>query len=206
MSSLNCSIVYELPLAEMVGNFFDQLQSRSKGYTSIEYSVVGYCISDLIKPDIPINVEPIEAIAAIVHKDKASSIGQALTQKLKDHIPHQLFKIPIQARIGAKVVASEALPAIRKDVLAMCYGGDISRKKKLLKKADKTNEICWKSGSSLGSFYGSIETGERNDIRISSQIKVLSASSWITEEYVEHSLLLLKLSPSGKSPNPNGGA
>lgn len=128
------SIVYELPLAEMVGDFFDQLKSRSKGYASMEYSVVGYRVSDLIKLDIHINGEPVEALAAIVHKDKAFSIGRALTQKLKELIPRQLFKIPIQACIGAKVIASEALSAIRKDVLAKCYGGDISRKKKLLKK------------------------------------------------------------------------
>lgn len=128
------SIVYELPLAEMVGDFFDQLKSRSKGYASMEYSVVGYRESDLIKLDIHINGEPVEALAAIVHKDKAFSIGRALTQKLKELIPRQLFKIPIQACIGAKVIASEALSAIRKDVLAKCYGGDISRKKKLLKK------------------------------------------------------------------------
>lgn len=127
------SIVYELPLAEMVGDFFDQLKSRSKGYASMEYSVVGYRESDLIKLDIHINGEPVEALAAIVHKDKAFSIGRALTQKLKELIPRQLFKIPIQACIGAKVIASEALSAIRKDVLAKCYGGDISRKKKLLK-------------------------------------------------------------------------
>lgn len=128
------SIVYELPLAEMVGDFFDQLKSRSKGYASMEYSVVGYRESDLIKLDIRINGESVEALAAIVHKDKAYSIGRALTQKLKELIPRQLFKIPIQACIGTKVVASEALSAIRKDVLAKCYGGDISRKKKLLKK------------------------------------------------------------------------
>lgn len=128
------SIVYELPLAEMVGDFFDQLKSRSKGYASMEYSLVGYRKSDLIKLDIHINGEPVEALAAIVHKDKAFSIGRALTQKLKELIPRQMFKIPIQACIGAKVIASEALSAIRKDVLAKCYGGDISRKKKLLKK------------------------------------------------------------------------
>jgi len=128
------SIVYELPLAEMVGDFFDQLKSRSKGYASMEYSLVGYRESDLIKLDIHINGEPVEALAAIVHKDKAFSIGRALTQKLKELIPRQMFKIPIQACIGAKVIASEALSAIRKDVLAKCYGGDISRKKKLLKK------------------------------------------------------------------------
>ncbi|XP_057985234.1 translation factor GUF1 homolog, chloroplastic isoform X3 [Hevea brasiliensis] len=128
------SITYELPLAEMVGDFFDQLKSRSKGYASMEYTFVGYKESDLIKLDIQINGDPVEPLATIVHKDKAYAVGRALTQKLKELIPRQMFKVPIQACIGSKVIASESLPAIRKDVLAKCYGGDITRKKKLLKK------------------------------------------------------------------------
>ncbi|KFK25246.1 hypothetical protein AALP_AA8G086800 [Arabis alpina] len=128
------SLIYELPLAEMVGDFFDQLKSRTKGYASMEYSVIGYRESDLIKLDIMINAEIVEPLSTIVHRDKAYSVGRALTQKLKELIPRQMFKVPIQACIGTKVIASEALSAIRKDVLAKCYGGDISRKKKLLKK------------------------------------------------------------------------
>ncbi|KAH0681142.1 hypothetical protein KY284_022227 [Solanum tuberosum] len=128
------SIIYELPLAEMVGDFFDQLKSRSKGYASMEYNFIGYTESDLIKLDILINGDRVEPLATIVHKDKAYSVGRALTQKLKELIPRQMFKVPIQATIGSKVIASEAISAIRKDVLAKCYGGDISRKKKLLKK------------------------------------------------------------------------
>ncbi|KAL3637863.1 hypothetical protein CASFOL_018311 [Castilleja foliolosa] len=128
------SLNYELPMAEMVGDFFDQLKSRSKGYASMEYSFLGYKESDLIKLDIQINGDPVEPLSTIVHKDKAYAVGRALTQKLKELIPRQMFKIPIQACIGSKVIASEALSAIRKDVLAKCYGGDISRKKKLLKK------------------------------------------------------------------------
>lgn len=128
------SLLYELPLAEMVGDFFDQLKSRTKGYASMEYSVIGYRVSDLIKLDILINAELVEPLSTIVHRDKAYSVGRALTQKLKELIPRQMFKVPIQACIGSKVIASEALSAIRKDVLAKCYGGDISRKKKLLKK------------------------------------------------------------------------
>lgn len=128
------SIIYELPLAEMVGDFFDQLKSRSKGYASMEYRFFGYRESNLIKLDILINGEPVEPLASIVHKDKAYGVGRALTKKLKELIPRQMFKVPIQASIGSKVIASESLSAIRKDVLAKCYGGDISRKKKLLKK------------------------------------------------------------------------
>ncbi|GAB4855320.1 hypothetical protein Ancab_023939 [Ancistrocladus abbreviatus] len=128
------SIIYEIPLAEMVGDFFDQLKSRSKGYASMEYTIIGYRESELVKLDILINGDCVEPLATIVHKDKAYSVGRALTQKLKELIPRQMFKVPIQACIGSKVIASEALSAIRKDVLAKCYGGDISRKKKLLKK------------------------------------------------------------------------
>ncbi|KAK4477732.1 hypothetical protein RD792_016990 [Penstemon davidsonii] len=134
ITEIRASLTYELPMAEMVGDFFDQLKSRSKGYASMEYSLIGYKESDLIKLDIQINGEPVEPLSTIVHKDKAYGVGRALTQKLKELIPRQMFKIPIQACIGAKVIASEALSAIRKDVLAKCYGGDISRKKKLLKK------------------------------------------------------------------------
>ncbi|XP_057550202.1 translation factor GUF1 homolog, chloroplastic [Amaranthus tricolor] len=128
------SLSYEMPLAEMVGDFFDQLKSRSKGYGSMEYTFFEYRESDLVKLDIQINGDRVDPLSTIVHKDKAYGVGRALTQKLKELIPRQMFKVPIQACIGSKVIASEAISAIRKDVLAKCYGGDISRKKKLLKK------------------------------------------------------------------------
>ncbi|KAL7231060.1 hypothetical protein ACSBR2_009354 [Camellia fascicularis] len=134
ITEIRASLTYELPLAEMVGDFFDQLKSRSKGYASMEYSFIGYKESDLIKLDILINGDCVEPLATIVHRDKSYAVGRALTQKLKELIPRQMFKVPIQATIGTKVIASESLSAIKKDVLAKCYGGDITRKKKLLKK------------------------------------------------------------------------
>ena len=128
------SLKYELPLAEVVTDFFDQLKSKSRGYASMEYSLLEYRRSDLVRLDVMINGEVAEPLANIVHRDAAYSIGRELTKKLKELIPRQMFKIPIQAAIGAKVVASESVSAMRKDVLAKCYGGDVSRKKKLLKK------------------------------------------------------------------------
>jgi GTP-binding protein LepA len=131
------SIKYDLPLAEVITDFFDQMKSRSKGYASMEYSVTGYRENDLVRLDILINGEPAGPLANIVHRDASHSVGKALTRRLKDLIPRQQFKVPLQAAIGQKIVASAAISPMRKDVLAKCYGGDVSRKKKLLQKQAK---------------------------------------------------------------------
>lgn len=131
------TIVYELPLSEVITDFFDQLKSRTKGYASMEYSILEYRESDLVRLDVKINYELATALACVVHRDSAQSVGRRLVKSLKNLIPRQMFKVPIQACIGAKVVASESISPMRKDVLAKCYGGDITRKKKLLQKQAK---------------------------------------------------------------------
>jgi GTP-binding protein LepA len=134
LSEDRACIKYDIPLGEVVTDFFDQLKSRSKGYASMEYSFHEYRRSDLIRLDVMINGETAEPLACICHRDKSYNMGRGLVDALKELIPRQMFRIPIQAAIGAKVIASTSISAMRKDVLAKCYGGDISRKKKLLKK------------------------------------------------------------------------
>jgi GTP-binding protein LepA len=168
LSPERAEVHYKLPLAEIIFDFFDQLKSKTRGYASLDYEPIGYEPAELVRVDVLLHGEPVDAFSSVVHRGKAAQYGRQMVERLRELIPRQLFDVAIQASIGSRIVARETVKAKRKDVLAKCYGGDITRKRKLLEQQKKGKERMRRVGRvdvPQGAFIAALRVDQRAETR-----------------------------------------